>query len=109
MATGPTGGDHSWFRAVPAGLCHAVTSRCPCWPRKIYGLGGPVRFHVLPGLCVGGRGESPGSIVTWRGSGTFPPLGPTSRYSPGRCGFSPGFWVATVYFPFWSVKELRSC
>ena len=60
-----------------------------------------MRFHVLPGFCVGGRGESPGSIVTRRGFGTCPPLGPTSLYSPGRFGFSPGFCVATCSLLVW--------
>ena len=55
-----------------------------------------MRFHFLPGFCVGGRGVSPCSIVTWRGFGTCPSLGPTSLYSPGRFGFSPGFCVAIV-------------
>lgn len=39
-----------------------------------------------------------GSMVILRGLATFPPRGPTSTYSPGRFGFSPGFCVATGLF-----------
>ena len=52
-----------------------------------------MRCQVRPGFWVGGRGLSPGSIVTWRGFGTLPPWGPPSKYSPGRGGFSPGLNV----------------
>ena len=38
-----------------------------------YGLGGPVRSHVLPGSDVGGSGSSPRSMVTRRGFVTCPP------------------------------------
>ena len=75
-------------------------SATPALGRRIYGLGGPVRFHFLPGFCVGGRGVSFGSMVIRRGCGTLPPRGPTSSYSPGRSGFSPGFCVATGLFSF---------
>ena len=51
-----------------------------------------MRSHVLPGFCVGGKGLSPGSMVTWRGFLTLPPRGPRSMYSPGSAGFSPGLW-----------------
>ncbi len=50
------------------------------------GLGGPTRSQVFPGLCVGGKGLSPGSIVTVLGLGTLPPRGPRSPYSPGLRG-----------------------
>ena len=61
--------------------------------RSSYGFGGYVSSHFLPGSCVGGNGLSPGSILTLRGFFTLPPRGPTSRYSPGLLGFSPGFCV----------------
>jgi transcriptional regulator with XRE-family HTH domain len=56
-----------------------------------YFLGGPACFHLLPGSWVGGIFLSPGSMVTFLGLGIWPPLGPVSIFSPGRCGFSPGF------------------
>lgn len=63
------------------------------------GFGGPVRFQVLPPFLVGGIGLSPGSIVTLLGFGTDPPLGPRSSYSPGRSGFSPGFFKLLMLLP----------
>jgi hypothetical protein len=59
-------------------------------------VGDQSRSHVRPGCCVGGRGLSPGSIVTCLGRGTSPPRGPRSMYSPGRDGFSPGFCSGIV-------------
>lgn len=61
-----------------------------------HGFGGPTRFHLLPGFEVGGSLESPGSSVTCLGFVTPPPRGPVSLYSPGRAGFSPGFWFCAI-------------
>jgi hypothetical protein len=70
----------------------ALLSRSMCSPSHfLLGFGGPTRCQVRPGFCVGGSGLSPGSMVTVRGSGTSPPRGPRSIYSPGLFGFSPGF------------------
>ena len=57
-----------------------------------------MRFHVRPGFWVGGKGLSPGSMVTSRGAGTLPPRGPLSMYSPGFSGTSPGFWIRDIDF-----------
>ena len=59
-------------------------------------LVGPIRCQVRFGSWVGGKGVSPGSMVTWLGFGTEPPRGPRSMYSPGRDGFSPGFWSRNI-------------
>ena len=58
-----------------------------------YFLGGPTRSQVCPGLLVGGRGVSRGSMFTFRGCGTSPPRGPRSMCTPGLFGFSPGFCI----------------
>ena len=47
--------------------------------------------HLCRGAWVGGRWPSRGSTWIIRGSSTSPPRGPTSLYSPGRPGCSPGF------------------
>ena len=51
-----------------------------------------MRSHLRSGFWVGGKGLSPGSMVTLRGAGTLPPRGLRSMYSPGFAGISPGFW-----------------
>ncbi len=63
-----------------------------------HGFGGPTRSQVRPDSCVGGNLSSLGSIVTCRGDGTSPPLGPRSMYSPGRLGISPGFCSFAIGF-----------
>ena len=65
------------------------------WLRP-YFFGGPIRCQVRFGFWVGGKGVSPGSMVTLLGLGTEPPRGPRSMYSPGRDGFSPGFWSRDI-------------
>ena len=65
------------------------------WLRP-YFFGGPIRCQVRFGFWVGGKGVSPGSMVTVLGLGTEPPRGPRSMYSPGRDGFSPGFWSRDI-------------
>lgn len=61
--------------------------------RLVHGFGGPFHSQRRPGFCVGGNLGSRGSMVTCRGFGTVPPPGPTSLYSPGLLGFSPGFCI----------------
>lgn len=62
------------------------------------GLGGLIRTQVRSGAWVGGSGLSPGSIVTWRGLGTWPPRGPRSWYSPGFSGSCPGLCGSVMVF-----------
>lgn len=73
-----------------------------CFYQQVYFLGGLTLSHVRSGFWVGGSGESPFSIVTWRGLSTCPPFGPRSMYSPDRLGFSPGFCLS-----FGIVTSLR--